>query len=158
MNGHLRNSVKPKSTHPSLAIDDVIDKDIMLHLRPLSYGSATELKSIMLTPPLSERLFIDSLRLEYFSRFLSRFDLKCPTKKNCLFIYSDFIEKYSGLFWIHTAKWEPCILFLHSYVLWPSVVVLKVLVGVFCSFPGTIQHADQTPGDQMIDRIVDKFH
>lgn len=56
----------------------------MLHLRPLSYGSATELKSIMLTPPLSERLFIDSLRLEYFSRFFSRFDLKL-SKKNCFF-------------------------------------------------------------------------
>lgn len=62
-------------SYPSLAMDDVIDNDIMLDLRPLSYGSATELKSIILIPPLSDRLFIDSLRLEYFSRVLSRFDL-----------------------------------------------------------------------------------
>lgn len=63
------------STYPSLAIDDVIDNDMILDLRPRSYGSATELKSMMLIPPLSDKLFIDSLRLEYFSRFFSRFDL-----------------------------------------------------------------------------------
>lgn len=65
-------------TYPSLAMDEVIDNDIILDLRPRSYGSATELKSMMLIPPLSDKLFIDSLRLEYFSRFFSRFDLlKC---------------------------------------------------------------------------------
>lgn len=62
-------------TYPSLAMDEVIDNDIILDLRPRSYGSATELKSMMLMPPLSDKLFIDSLRLEYFSRFFSRFDL-----------------------------------------------------------------------------------
>lgn len=77
--------------YPSLAMDDVIDRDIMLDLRPLSYGSATELKSIMLTPPLSDKLFIDSLRLEYFSRFLSRFDLS--TKK----IESVFCFGFEGI-------------------------------------------------------------
>lgn len=63
------------STYQSLATDEVIDNDIILDLRPRSYGSATELKSMMLIPPLSDKLFIDSLRLEYFSRFFSRFDL-----------------------------------------------------------------------------------
>lgn len=72
-------------------MDDVIDKDMMLDLRPLSYGSATELKSIILTPPLSDKLFIDSLRLEYFSRFLSRFDLSTYKDKNASGFCSGFV-------------------------------------------------------------------
>lgn len=72
--------------YQSLAIDDVIDKDMMLDWRPLSYGSAIELKSIMLIPPPSDKLFIDSLKLEYFSRFFSRFDLQTRRQFsiNCL--------------------------------------------------------------------------
>lgn len=47
----------------------------MLDFRRLSCGSASELKSATLIPPLSDRLFMDSLKLAYFSRFFSRFDL-----------------------------------------------------------------------------------
>lgn len=76
LNSHIFLKIKkPNIRYQSLAIEDVIDKDIMLDLRALSYGSAIELKSIMLIPPASDKLFIDSLRLEYFSRFFSRFDL-----------------------------------------------------------------------------------
>lgn len=142
-------------------MDDVIDKDMMLALRPRSYGSATELKSIMLTPPLSDKLFIDSLRLEYFSRFFSRFDLSHKEK------YRHFIFNVPQFNWKiltkletakFTSKWVPCILFGLAFVLWPNVVAPTLSAVWFFFSQRTIQRADRMLEYQMNGRNTGTLH